>query len=233
MEASSGDSGSLSCALEGLLLSSLSQPEGSPTGSHCMGMARKPSVVVLGLSAPTSHTGRVSTAASNAWTYGTVGGKLPTLGEGLPSLWASLGQSGLLLLSPLLPPPGEAECLFPPAYGELLTVLVGRTGIFSFKPELRNLALRGITAHLQAPPLKHYHRHQETSQASRNFQTARTAENETEQNHKCVITAPASSLLAATLAPAPAGAVISPVGRLLGSSAGCGKGTGALGGTGD
>jgi len=41
------------------------------------------------------------------------------------------------------------------------------------------------------------------------------------------------SLLAATLAPAPAGAVISPVGRLLGSSAGCGKGTGALGGTGD
>ena len=188
-------------------------------------MARKPSVVVLGLSALTSHTGRVSTAASNAWTYGTVGGKLPTLGEGLLSLGTSLGQSGLLLLSPLLPPPGEAECLFPPAYGELLTVLVGRTGIFSFNPELRNLALRGITAaHLQAPPLKHYHRHRETSQASRNFQTARTTE--TEHDHKIVITAPASSQLAATLAPAPAGAVISPVGRLLGSSAGCGKGTG-------
>ena len=194
-------------------------------------MARKPSVVVLGLSALTSHTGRVSTVASNACTYGTVGVWVPTLGEGLPSLGASLGQSGRLLLSPLLPPPGEAECLFPPAYGELLTALVGRTGIFSFNPELRNLALRGITAHLQAPPLKHYHRRQETSQASRNFQTVRTAENE--HDHKNVITAPASSLLAATLAPAPAGAVISPVGRLLGSSAGCGKGTGALGGTGD
>ena len=90
---------------------------------------------------------------TGGWTYGTVGGKLPTLGEGFLSLGPSLGQSGLLLLSPLLPPPGEAECLFPPAYGELLTVLVGRTGIFSFNPELRNLALRGITARLRAAPL--------------------------------------------------------------------------------
>ena len=196
-------------------------------------MARKPSVVVLGLSALTSHTGRVSTVASNACTYGTVGVWVPTLGEGLPSLGASLGQSGRLLLSPLLPPPGEAECLFPPAYGELLTALVGRTGIFSFNPELRNLALRGITAHLQALPLKHTHSHWETFQVSRNFQTAVLIKKRQSIDHKSVIPAPASSQLAATLAPAPAGAVISPLGRLLGSSAGCGKGTGALGGTGD